>query len=40
MTNQYKQGLLAWYLVDKMTGSEQTLLDVLNRLSEKMDSYD
>jgi hypothetical protein len=38
--NQYKLGPQARYLVDKMAESEQTLLEAVNQLSTKMDSYD
>jgi hypothetical protein len=37
---QYKLGPQAQYLVDRMVESEHVLLDAVNRLSEKMDSYD
>jgi hypothetical protein len=40
MVGQYKPGPQVRYLVDKMAESEQTLLEVENQLSMKMDSYD
>jgi hypothetical protein len=39
-TNQYKLGPHARYLVDKMVESEKTMLEVVNKLPKKMDSYD
>jgi hypothetical protein len=40
MADSYKPGPQAWYLVVKMSDSEKTLLDAVNKLSEKFDSYD
>jgi hypothetical protein len=36
----YKPSPQACYLVDRMSESEKTLLDVVAKLSEKIDSYD
>jgi hypothetical protein len=36
----YKPGPRARYLDAKMSDSEKTLLDAVNKLSEKFDSYD
>jgi N12 class adenine-specific DNA methylase len=38
--HQYKPGPQARYLVDKMADLEKTLLEAVNKLSEKMDVYD
>jgi hypothetical protein len=39
-TSSYKPGPLARYLVDRMVESEKTLLEAVNKLSVKFDSYD
>jgi hypothetical protein len=40
MALPYKPGPQAHYLVNKMAESEKTLIDAVNRLSEKLDGYD
>jgi hypothetical protein len=38
--SSYKPGLQAWYLVVRMSELEKTLLEVMNKLSVRFDSYD